>query len=372
MSLKKFGTDVFNTSTFIIENIDVSIANAIRRTILNDIETWVFLTYPDEKNQAIFQTNTTQMHNELLKQRLSSIPINVKYGFQDAIDLNEYYLEVEVENKTSDVIRVTTEHFIVKKKSDGMPVSVELNRDIFPPYICPNSEDTDEYFILFVYLRPKISEEIPGEKIHFTCDFSVSTAKENAMFNVTSTCCYGNTIDEEKAEKVLETKIREWRETKPQEEIDVEVANWRLLDMKRIYKPDSFNFMIQSLGVFSNDNLMLLALKQLEIRANKLIKSITDGEIELGQSLSTIPNSYDIVFEDDYTIGKVLEFILSKKDLTYCGYTKNHPHDIESIIRIAFHSKVSKITTELISNMLRDALHEAIEIFVNLSKLFLK
>jgi DNA-directed RNA polymerase subunit L len=130
--------------------------------------------------------------------------------------------------------------------------------------------------------------------------------------------------------------------------------------------------MIQSLGVFSNDNLMLLALKQLEIRANKLIKSITDGEIELGQSLSTIPNSYDIVFEDDYTIGKVLEFILSKKDLTYCGYTKNHPHDIESIIRIAFHSKVSKITTELISNMLRDALHEAIEIFVKLSKLFLK
>lgn len=378
MSLKNFDTDVFNTSTFTIENIDVSMANAIRRTIINDIETWVFVTSPEEKNRSVFHANTTRMHNELLKQRLSSIPINVKYQFQDTIDLNEYYLEVEVENTTNAVIQVTTRDFIVKKKSDGKPISEDMNRDIFPPYISPNAEDSEEYYTLFVYLRPKISEEIPGEKIHFTCDFSVSCAKENAMFNVTSTCCYGNTIDDEKAEKVLETKIREWREEGvPQDNIDAEVANWRLLDMKRIFKPDSFDFSIQSVGVFSNNNLMLLALKKLDTRLNALIKNIVDGQVEIGQSLSTMANSFDVIFEDDYTIGKVLEFILSKKIkeniLLYCGYSKGHPHDIESVIRIAFHPKFAeKITTEMITTLLQDALYEAVAIFMELSKMFMK
>lgn len=378
MSLKNANTDVFNNSTFTLENIDVSIANAIRRTIINDIETWVFITSPEEKNKAIFHENTTRMHNELLKQRLSCIPINVKYQFQDTIDLAEYYLEVNVENDTNAMIQVTTEHFIVKKKSDGEAISQDLNRDIFPPYISPNAEDNEEYHTLFVYLRPKISEEIPGEKIHFTCDFSISSAKENAMFNVTSTCCYGNTIDEEKAEKVLEEKIRGWREEElTQEAIDVETANWGLLDKKRIFKDDSFDFTIQSVGVFSNDNLMLLAMKKLDIRSNLLIKNISEGQVEIGQSLSTMINSYDIVFEDDYTIGKVLEFILSKKMkegvLLYCGYTKNHPHDIKSVIRIAYHSKfATKITTEMINLMLQDALYEAIAIFTDLAKMFMK
>jgi DNA-directed RNA polymerase subunit L len=378
MSLKNFDTDVFNTSTFTLENIDVSVANAIRRSMINDIDTWVFVTSPEEENRSVFHANTTRMHNELLKQRLSSIPINVKYQFQDTIDLSEYYLEVEVENTTNAVIQVTTRDFVVKKKSDGKPVSEDMNKDIFPPYISPNAEDSEEYYTLFVYLRPKISEEIPGEKIHFTCDFSVSCAKENAMFNVTSTCCYGNTIDEEKAEKVLETKVREWREEGLSEDIiDVEVANWRLLDMKRIFKPDSFDFTIQSIGVFTNDNLMLLAFKKLENRAKILVKNIADGQVEIGQSLSTMAHSFDIVFEDDYTIGKVLEFILSKKirenTLLYCGYSKSHPHDIESVIRIAFHPKLAeKITTEMITTMLQDALYESIAMFTELSKMFMK
>jgi DNA-directed RNA polymerase alpha subunit len=378
MSILNIETDVFDTTTFTIENIDVSMANAIRRTITNDIKTWVFMTSPDEKNMAKFITNTSRLNNEILKQRLSCIPIHVKYGFQDTINLEEYYLEVNIENTTDRIIQVTTEHFIVKKKGDNQPVSIELNREIFPPYISPNAEDTEEYFTLLTYLRPKISEEILGEKLHLTCDFSVSSAKENAMFNVASTCSYGNTVDEDKAETLLEAKIREWREEGvEQENIDIEVANWRLLDRKRIFKPDTFDFTLQSLGVFTNMNLMLLALRNIEQRIKTFISTISSDELSISESLSTMSNSFDIVFEDDYTIGKVLEFMLNKKIkekvLMYCGYSKNHPHDIESVIRIAFHPSFSKeITRSLINEMLQDALYEAEAIFVDLSKNFLK
>lgn len=374
MSVKNIETDEFNNTTFTIENIDVSIANAIRRTIVNDIQTWVFLTSPNEKNNAIFYENTTKMNNELLKQRLSCVPIHVKYQFVDSINLEEYFLEVEVENTTDTVMEVTTEHFIVKKKSDRTPVHIDMNREIFPPYNAP--EDADEYFISFVRLNPKISEEIPGEKIHFTCDFSVSSASESSMFNVSSTCSYGNTIDDEKAANVLDKLIQGYREQGMNEEdIKMEEANWKLLDKQRIFKQDSFNFILQSVGVYTNNNLMYLSMRTLQSRIHAMIKDITGGSLDVHTSLSTMSNSYDIVFIDDYTIGKVLEYILHKnKDIVYCGYLKAHPHDPESVIRIAFHPDFSesKLTLETINEILQTSLYEMDNIFSDLAKIFLK
>ena len=41
-----------NTLIFGVEKINVSLINAIRRTILSDIETAIFKTFPYEKNLA--------------------------------------------------------------------------------------------------------------------------------------------------------------------------------------------------------------------------------------------------------------------------------------------------------------------------------
>jgi len=362
-------------TTFTLEE-DVSIANAIRRTIINDIPTWVFITSPHEKNQATFHTNTTRMNNELLKQRLSCIPIHSKYGFEDSFSLEDCYLEVNVENTTDTVMQVTTEHFIIKKKKDNEPISIDVNRAIFPPYLPP--DNVDEYFILFINLRPRISDEIPGEKIHFVCNFSVSTARESAMFNVTSMCTYGNTLDEEKISQVLDKKIHEWKEGgMSKSDIDDEVANWRLLDAKRIYKDNSFDFSIQSIGVFDNNELLFLANKILRDRITKLSDSIGAGDVSIIPSLSTMENAFDITFIDDYTVGKPLEYMLYKhyfneKVLAYCGYIKLHPHDDKSIIRIAYHPAypTANISIEHVVNILIDCLSRLEDMFVVIGNAF--
>ena len=64
--------------TFTIANIDVSYVNAIRRTILSDIPIVCFKTTPYEQNKANIVINTTRLNNEILKQRLSCIPIFIK------------------------------------------------------------------------------------------------------------------------------------------------------------------------------------------------------------------------------------------------------------------------------------------------------
>jgi len=379
--VKNIQTDAFNNTTFTLENVNVSIANAIRRSITNDVPTWVFMTSPHEKNQATFHANTSQMNNELLKQRLSCIPIHQQYDYEGSIDLADYYLEVNVENTTDAIIQVTTEHFIVKKKSDDQPISIDLNRAIFPPYMPPDSADAEEYFILFIRLKPKISEEIPGEKIHFTCDFSVATAKESAMFNVASTCTYGNTIDTDRAEQELTIQTQKWRDQGMiTEEIGDEVKNWWLLDAKRICKPNSFDFTIQSVGVFENIQLVIIGISQIQKKIQRFLKNLDefgDGQISIEPSLSTMEDSYDIVFEDDYTLGKVVEFMLyknyfSKNILSYCGYIKMHPHDEESIIRIAFHPSLpkTKINTEEIIFMMKEATLDAEDVLVTIAKSF--
>ena len=85
------------TLTFTLEGVNVSIANAIRRTILSDIPTVVFKTSPYEECKANIFTNTTRLNNEILKQRLSCIPIHIT-DYQD-INLKNYLLEVKEENR---------------------------------------------------------------------------------------------------------------------------------------------------------------------------------------------------------------------------------------------------------------------------------
>ena len=96
---------------FKLSETNVSIANALRRTIVSDINTVVFITTPHSENQSVFHTNTTRMNNELLKQRLSCIPIHIS----DAeFPINDYILEINVNNDTEMTVHVTTENFKIK------------------------------------------------------------------------------------------------------------------------------------------------------------------------------------------------------------------------------------------------------------------
>ena len=81
-------------------------------------------------------------------------------------------------------------------------------------------------------------------------------------------------------------------------------------------------------------------------------------------------NSFDIILEnEDYTIGKTLEFIIYNKFfertkiLSFCGFKKYHPHDSESIIRIAYKDTVDIST---VKGHLKEIIQDAKEIFVKM------
>jgi len=356
-----------DTIGFTLSGVNVSLANALRRTLLSDIPMVVFRTTPNNQNKCIINANTSRLNNEIIKQRLSCIPIHIKNV--DDFPLKNYLMEVNVENNTDNVIYVTTENFNIKDLATGKNLSQDRVREIFPP------DDTTGYYIDFVRLRPRISDEIPGEKLQLTCEFDIGSAKEDGMFNAVSTCSYGNTIDTALQEAELAKNMQTWKDQgKNEDQVKFEADNWKLLEGKRIFKKDSFDFVVQSVGVYTNDELLNAGCKIIIEHLGNIDTIIEKDELEIKNAESTIANCFDIILEnEDYTIGKVLEYCMyskfyEKNVLTFCGFKKLHPHDTYSTIRVAYTEAVEKST---IKGNLKECIADSIEVFMKMKKDFL-
>jgi DNA-directed RNA polymerase subunit L len=327
----------YDLKSFNVSNLNVSFANAIRRTIMSDIPLLVFKTSPYAESKCTVFTNTTRLNNEIIKQRLSCIPIHMSSTTINFDNYEQFYLEVNVENTSDTKMIITTEDFNIRKKEDNSLMSKDLVNEIFPP-----STITGD-FIDFARLRPRVGENISGDHLHLVCDFIIGSARDDGMFNVVSNCAYGFDIDEKKQAKVLDIKVQEWAdEGKSEDEIEYESKNWLLLDGKRVTKPDSFNFTIQTVGSYTNTQIVKAACDVLNMNLDKLNQEFVNQSVEIVPSTTTMSNCYDIILvNQDYTLGKIIEYAFhtkyyESKIATFCGFQKKHPHDDFSILRIAY------------------------------------
>jgi DNA-directed RNA polymerase subunit L/DNA-directed RNA polymerase alpha subunit len=351
---------------FTLAGLNVSIANAIRRTILSEIPVVCFHTETFDTNQCDIQINTTRLHNEILKHRLSCIPVHIQ-----ELDIlpGKYILELDMQNNTDNIIIVTTEHFKIRNKENGNYLTESETRKIFPP------NNKTNYFIDFARLRPKISDNIVGERIKLTAEFSVHNAKDNSMYNVVSKCSYGNTADLTKAKLIWDEHEDSLRaEQMTPDEIDIKKKNFYILDANRHYVENSFDFVIQTVGVYDNKDIVKKACIILKKKLTDMIQSIDSNTIPITISESTIDFCYDIVLEnEDYTLGKVLEYFLYEKYyardkiFTFCGFKKFHPHNSDSIIRVAYKENADK---RMVAQHLRIACAESIDIYDKIGKMF--
>lgn len=367
-TLKQLSED-HDVLKFTLSNINVSLANAIRRTIINDIPTVVLGTEIYQDNKCKIEINTCRLHNELIKQRLSSIPVHINNEKEMKTFPDEYILLLDVTNNTESTIYVTTADFKIKQKTGDKMMSQDEVRSIFPP------DPITNHYIDFIRLRPRIGDSIPGEQIKLTCEFSIDTANTNGMFNVVSKCTYGNMIDVEKGDEAWQIKQETLaKENVTKDEIEFHKRNFYILDAQRYYVPDSFDFQIQSVGVFDNKVLIKKACSTLRNSFLNIHAQLESDVVPIHSSLSTIDNAYDITLIDsDYTIGKSLEYILydkyyhDQKILSFCGFKKVHPHDNDSIIRVAYNEPTEK---HILKQHLRDVCVIAAEVFHKIDKMF--
>lgn len=370
MATKRNIPEVFNVSsinnitTFKIKNTNVSFINALRRTILSDIDTAVFTTSPYEKNDCNIITNTSRLNNEILKQRLSCIPINIK----DLDSVKNLEMELEVENTDESIIYVTTNDFKIKDITTNKFLTDTETNKIFPV------DNLTKEHIIFARLRPKIATTIPGEKIHLKCKISIDNANTNGSFNVVSTCAYNFDDDIEKQNSEWLLFSKSLNKTKSSNE--QEKKNWFNHKAKKFYKKDVFNFIVESIGVFTNIEIIKKACKIIVSKLQKLSSLFANENKLIKKSISTTNYCYDITLPDeDYTIGKIIEYIIHQDffekgpELSYIGFSKKHPHDNESIIRLAFNQEENS-NIDSVRSILSHAITQCINIINNIDESF--
>jgi len=184
------------------------------------------------------------------------------------------------------------------------------------------------------------------------CETSIGTANESGMYNSVGTCAYGCTQDIDASNKAYKESDGKSKE------------DWDLLNAKRYVVPNSFDFILESLGVYTNEELLKYALVVLNAQFEHC-KTLTTESVEA--SLTTIQHCFDVKLtgdytlkelvvhvEGDYTTGKMLEAQIFKRfqdatrPITYVAFFKKHPHDKFGILRVAFEGATPKLIVELV------------------------
>ena len=363
--------EVDNILTFTLHVPGTAYSNAIRRVCMSSIPATVFKTFPYESNQCEIKANSTRSNNEIIKQRLSCIPIHIP---DVPINFNDLVLELDVQNNSNDIILVTTEHFKVKDTHTNNYLDDAIVRQMFPPFIPPHSGSDNKYYIEFIHLYPKISENISGEHIKLSCLFSTGTSAEDGSYNMVSTLGVGFTPDRVKMAEELEKHKQEWRDNgKSKSQISFDAKNWELLEGLRYVIKNSYDFTVETVGTYSNNKLMILSCEILLDMLLQLYRNIGDevNPVNIKQAETTIENCFDVALPNDtYTISNILNSNIidmfyqnpdtSLNTVSFIGVKKMHPHAPDTLLRIAYFDKGAD--TERVRQTLIDAIEYGMKI----------
>ena len=317
-----------------LSHCDVAFVNALRRTILTDIPMCCIRTETDALNQCVISVNDGRLHNEILKQRLSCIPVHTT-------DLSwlpgVVELVVDVVNRGETTLLVTSEHFQLRTIATGEFLPEETVRTVFPP------DPLTSEFVEFCRLRPSNglgamgtgtstgtgtggSGSMAGDRLSLVAQFSVATAADSSMFNSTSKCTFFPMQDMDRVRDVVMEKQKVWKaEGKTEQEVAFLTRNFMLLDAQRLVLPNTFCLQIQSIGVYENDALLRMALTLLATQVRDFILTLS----RLPKQKEVVKGTTETISTDfGYSVGKLLE-----RYLPMSNFSHTHPHAVRFTFR---------------------------------------
>jgi DNA-directed RNA polymerase subunit L len=308
--------------SFRISGVDVSIANAIRRTILTDIPVQGFTA--DTIN--ITKNNCVKMHDQVLQLRMENIPILL-----DSITPSDTYeLILDITNTTDTLREVHTGDFQVinlqTQKNESDLLSIWFPKP-FP----------------LLQLQGRISESIMGETIQLRCRPQLVTARQHAAF-VAGNVGFAWTPNPEKITQEV-SKIEEQykKEGLNSYEIASKIQNWKLLEGARHTLDNTFDFMVESYCFYSPTQLVVTACSLLSKNLRDFIISLNQDRYSILENQSmTIPNAWDIQLSQmDESLANILthflytKYFLEDKKLSFCACARLHPYDEHLTLRVA-------------------------------------
>lgn len=373
---------------FEMADTDLSIVNSLRRVMITHIPSLVFRGFPHKSNLINIIKNNSKFNNEYLKHRIQCIPIHYSVESNFEAMVNKYDVRINVMNDTNNMRYVTTNDFIIYNKITDQPItSGEIKvKELFPP------DPISGHYIPICCLMPKISEGDEIEELNLTINFSIGIPKEDNCWNMVTKCCFENKRDEIAVEKYLKKDkdvVEKYHKYDPVA-IDAymkstlspeEETDFRILDAQRFYVPNHYIMKVESVGVYSNENIVKRGCQYLINRLNEMVIYLKDAVIEDGfynqpnfciyMDTTTLNPTYCFYIQnDDYTIGKIVEkylYNMYRSNIYYVSFKKEHPHDTHCLVSFAYNAEISN---EGVIDNLRSVSTELIRIYESISTKF--
>ena len=323
--------------TFDITNCNTSFANSLRRIIITHIATIGFNTEDYNNSDLKVIKNTSSLHNEFLLHRIGLIPINTQNV--ESYDVSNYKFTLNVENKTQQIMNITTDNFDITNLTTNVKENTEL---FFPKNTITNNN------ILITRLKP--GNDGVGEHIHIEGKSSKGIGQTHIKFSPVSNVVFTNKIDEAKKATAL-TKYLEGKDDSDiislTHKFDIEESQ------KHFYtndneEPNQFEFKIESRGVLDPYIILVEGLKQMLYKIQnfniEFNKSCLDNEssIEIKESES-IMKAFDItVHNETHTLGHLIQSyinLLNIENDIFVGYINPHPLEKTIMFRIKVETK---------------------------------
>jgi len=331
---------------------DVAYVNTLRRAILTEVETVAFRSNILEDGTTTdikITKNSTPMSNEMLAHRIGLLPIHVPNPLEWVPESHSFSLSVS--NDSSDPKDIVAADIRVLKNlgPDEEPLPIP-STEFFQ--LDSHSKET----ALIAVLKGRVGTQEP-ETLQFSARATVGTGRENAQFIPVSQCSYRYTLDsdpdrvKEHFEKWLQTYKKlnitelESNQTKKQE-LERE---FKTMEIARCYKvneqnePNSFDFIVESIGVLDPIYIVARALQVLQEKA--IFYSSMDAG-DLPETVQIRPadasmKGFDFIFQkEDHTLGNLFTTWMEKNlmdsgEITFVGYKVPHPLKDEMVIRVA-------------------------------------
>ena len=379
-----------NMLTFELAPTNVAYANTLRRMVLTGVESVAFDSTMNDKGKTTNVTvmeNTTPMTNEMLADRIGLIPLHAD---PQSWKKNDYYFLLKVENTTDSSLPVTAADFQVYKRGavikqdDGSNTNTEEDKDFedetnWTEYLNKRGDEEKDVYreanvnvgnkqffhpdpktgdtSLIALLKAKQPNQA-GQKIKLVATASVGTGRKHIRYSPVSQCSYGYTIDDDdvRQREQFEKWIQSHKNKTPEEFKDpdnkkaeeVLLREFQTMEVQRCFKmdpttgePNSFDFVIESLGVQTVESIVERALQN--IQAKCLQYAAMDKQPPENvriQPADARMKGFDFLFQyEDHTLGNLLqtymeEHMMSTNEISFVGYKVPHPLRDEMVLRV--------------------------------------
>jgi len=346
INFENFNKSLGDILKFDVNNSNSSFVNCLRRIIISNIETVGFRTEDYEESDLKIIENTSSLHNEFLLHRIGLIPINIPDVL--SYDPNKYKFSLNVDNKTQNIIDITTNDMEVLNLETN---TLEKTEDFFP-----RNKITNDHILL---IRLKPTPDGTGEKIKLEGKSSKGIGKQHIRFSPVSNVCFINKIDPNREAEELDKYLAQHSDsniTELKQKFKLEESE-RCFYINENGDPHIFEFTIESCGVMEPHKILIEGLNKIIAMINKFTSefekalSNNDSNVEIKET-KALMKAFDITINNEnHTLGHLLQSHINhlfKSDNIFVGYQNPHPLENKIIFRIKVDTinELKKIFTE--------------------------